>query len=243
MTASRAQIATFPGRNGILRALSPESLSKLRPYLEFVDIPGQFELRTVTNAAQFLYFLNDGVVSLIIAMEDGASAEIGVVGWEGIVGTPSVLGVADSPIRIVMQIAGNGYRINSEQLRAILEQNREIARVLLRQATIQGLQVAQVAGCNALHTAEQRLSRWLLMVQDRVALNPIPLTHEFLSILLGVTRPSVSVTVNAIAKKGAIRQEREGIRILNRNVLVQSSACECYGIIAKIGRRAFVQRQ
>lgn len=211
----------------------------IRPYLEFVDIPGQFELRTATNAAQFVYFLNDGVISLIIAAEDGASAEIGVVGWEGIVGTPSALGVPDSPVRTIMQIAGNGYRINAEQLRVILEQNREIARVLLRQATIQGLQVAQIAGCNALHTAEQRLSRWLLMVQDRVALNPIPLTHEFLSILLGVTRPSVSVTVNAIAKKGAIRQEREGIRILNRKMLEQSISCECYRIIVNLGRGTF----
>ena len=115
----------------------------------------------------------------------------------------------------------------------IMKESVEIRELVTQYETLLAMRVAQIAGCNALHAAEQRLARWLLMVNDRVQTNPLPLTHEFLSILLGITRPSVSETLNALQQKGAISLRRENIQICSRQALERCS-CECYGVIARL---------
>ena len=172
----------------------------------------------------------------MIESASGDAAEIGVVGREGIASAPGALSFPHNPVTEMMQIAGNGYRINAGTMRRILKESVEIRELVHRHALLLAMRVAQIAGCNAMHSAEQRLARWLLMVNDRVQANPLPLTQEFLSILLGVSRQSVSVTANALREKGAIRLGRESVEIISRTTLEQCS-CECYAIISTLTLR------
>lgn len=216
----------------LLRLLSQSSLALIRPSLEFVDLPFHKVLRSGgTEESLFVHFPNDGLASLVIDAESGKSAEIGVVGKEGMTSAPAALGINRNPVREVMQIAGNGFRIRPDALRRAMEQSAELREKVTKAATLLGLQVAQIAGCNRIHSAEQRLARWLLMAADRVQLNPLPLTQEFLAVLLGITRPSVSSTANALRMRGAIKLERQKVHILSREIL-EGIACECYRVTA-----------
>lgn len=218
-----------PGNNGFLRSLSPHGLSLLKPDLHFVSLPFRHVLRQGGSAPTFVYFLNEGLVSLVIHSETGKSAEVGVIGRESL--TPTPLIDPQDPVTEVVQIAGNGYRISVDVMRRIFNQDPEIREIAAHHAAVLGMQIEQIAGCNALHHAEQRLARWLLMVNDRVSTNPLPLTQEFLGLLLGVTRSRVSEIANSLERKGAITLRRESIEIRSRAALEQSS-CECYKIIA-----------
>ncbi len=231
-SASRPQPVSPPGSNALLRLLSQSSLALLRPHLEFVDLPFHKVLRLgATETSPFIHFPNDGVASLVIDSESGKSAEIGVVGKESMTSAPAALGIDRNPVREVMQIAGNGFRIRPDALRRAMGQSAEMRETVTKAATLLGLQIAQIAGCNRIHSAEQRLARWLLMAADRVRLNPLPLTQEFLAVLLGITRPSVSSAANVLRARGAIKLERQKVHILSRDIL-ERIACECYQVIA-----------
>jgi CRP-like cAMP-binding protein len=218
-----------PGSNGFLRSLSPHALSLLKPDLHFVSLPFQHVLRRGGEPPAFVYFLNEGLVSLVIHSATGKSAEVGVIGRESL--APAPLIDPHDPVTQLIQIAGNGYRIGIDVMRGILNQDPAIRELAARHSAVLGMQVEQIAGCNALHHAEQRLARWLLMVNDRVSTNPVPLTQEFLGLLLGVTRSTVSEIANALERKGAIALRRESIEIRSRTALEQCS-CECYKVIA-----------
>src|SRR4029077_5146538 len=161
--------------------------------------------------------------------------EVAIVGKEGVVGTPLAVGMDRDPYRAIIQISGSGFRVKSEILEEKMREAPGLQLVLNRYVLVQGLQVAQIAACNRLHEIEQRLARWLLMCQDRVGSEFLPVTHEFLAQMLGTGRPSVSLAAGILQKAGTIENLRGTVKILNRNHL-EAAACECYKTIQQFNR-------
>jgi CRP-like cAMP-binding protein len=223
----RTDVAGSALKNVILLSIPDREYNLLRPNLEPVDLPTQRMLHEAGERIQFAYFLNDGLASLVVLTRDGRSVEIGIVGREGVVGTPLAVGLHRGPYRAIMQIPGGGLRIKSAVLEESLPDAPELRLVLNRYVLIQGLQVAQIAACNRLHEIEQRLARWLLMCQDRVDTELLPVTHEFLAQMLGTGRPSVSLAAGMLQRAGMIENLRGTVKIMNRKNL-EDAACECY---------------
>lgn len=222
-----------PVGNKILLSLSDTEYRRIRPHLEFVDLPGHFSLHEPDKKLQFAYFLNRGLASIVVATAEGRGVEAGVVGYEGLVGTAVAVGLSRSPLRAVVQIAGDAFRIAAADLQATLQRTPDLQMLLSRYAVLQGMQVAQTAACNRLHDVGQRLARWLLMAQDRVDAGTLPITHDFLANMLGTDRPSVSVAAGLLQRKDLIRYSRGAVEILNRKGL-EKSACECYRVIQQL---------
>jgi CRP-like cAMP-binding protein len=219
-----------PVSNKLLLLISDSEYHSIRHHLEFIKLPHHMILHEENRKLDYVHFLNRGLISLVIATEDGRTAEAGLVGNEGMAGIPSAVGLSRSPLREVVQIAGDGFRIRASTLQKIMRSDPHLQYTLARYAIVQGLQIAQTAGCNRLHGTRQRLARWLLMVQDRVDSGLVSLTHDFLATMLGTDRPSLSMAAGALQKKGTIQYTRGAVKILNRKKL-EAFSCECYGII------------
>ena len=219
-----------PVGNYILLSLPEIEYQALRPLLSFVQMPHHAILHEPGERLEFAYFPSRGLVSLVVAMKEGKTVEVGVIGNEGLVGTPAVVGLNRSPHRAVMQIAGDGLRIRVDALRSLLPSIPHLQFMASRHAVIQGMQSAQSAACNRLHGIEQRLARWLLIMQDRMDEGLLRITHDFLATMLGTDRPSVSLAAGILQRKGTIEYTRGAVRILNRKKL-EECACECYGVI------------
>jgi CRP-like cAMP-binding protein len=217
-------------RNIILLSLPDDEFQLIRPHLEAVDLPQHRILHEPGERLDYGYFVNDGMTSLVVLTNDGRSVEVGIVGREGMVGMPLIVGLQRGLWRGIMQIAGTGVRLRAETLTEILPVAPNLRLELNRYALLHGLQVAQIAACNRLHEIEQRLARWLLMCQDRVDAQSLHLTHEFLAQMLGTGRPSVSLASGMLEQAGVIENLRGNVKIINRKQL-ESMACECYGII------------
>src|ERR1022692_2684623 len=216
--------------NKILLSISDSDYSLLRPHLEYVSLPNHLVLHEVGGKLEFAYFLNRGLISLVVVMKDGKTAEAGIVGNEGFTGTPVAVGLSRSSLQAVVQITGDGFRVEAGALQETLESAPHLQMMLSRYVAIRGMQVAQTAACNRLHDIGQRLARWLLMAQDRVDSGILAITHEFLATMLGTDRPTVSMAAGVLQKKKLIEYTRGAVRIVNRKKL-ENSACECYGII------------
>ena len=219
-----------PVRNILLLSIPDSEYQLVRPHLEFVELRYRATLHEPNQQIGFVYFPNGGVVSIVVAMADGNTVEAGIVGVEGLLGLPWAVGLNRSPHRAIVQIAGNGFQVEVDALQQILSSSPLLQNALSRCAVVRGMQVAQTAACNRLHDTEQRLARWLLMTQDRVDSEWLPITHDFLAIMLGTARPSVSRAAESLQTKGMIEYPRGAVRILNRKGL-ESSACECYRAI------------
>jgi CRP-like cAMP-binding protein len=217
-------------KNVVLLSIPGREFNLIRPHLEPVELPRQLILDEPGENIEFAYFLNDGLASLVVLTSDGKSVEVAIVGREGLVGTPLAVGLDRGPYRAIMQIAGSGLRVKSKHLENTLQHCPELRLILNRFVLIQGLQIAQIAACNRLHEIEQRLARWLLMCQDRVDSDLLPVTHEFLAQMLGTGRPSVSLAAGILQRAGMIENLRGTVKILNRADL-EESACECYRAI------------
>jgi CRP-like cAMP-binding protein len=217
-----------PVSNLILLSSSDGDYNSLRPHLEYVSLPNHLVLHEA-GKLEFAYFPNRGLISLVVVMKDGKTAEAGIVGNEGFIGTPAAVGLSRSPLQAVVQITGDGFRVEVAALQNTLESTPNLQLMLSRYAVVQGMQVAQTAACNRLHGIEQRLVRWLLMAQDRVDSESLPITHDFLATMLGTDRPSVSLAAGVLQKKKLIKYTRGAVKIVNRKKL-EDSACECYGI-------------
>jgi CRP-like cAMP-binding protein len=224
-----------PVQNEILNSIPESEFNLVSPELEPVELPHRLILHEAGDKILFAYFLNQGMSSLVVLTSDGRSVEIAIVGHEGLVGTPLAVGLHRGPYRSIMQIPGNGFRIKSEFLEEVLLQTPQFRLLLNRYVLTQGLQIAQIAACNRLHEIEQRLARWLLMCQDRVESDALPITHEFLAQMLGTGRPSVSLAAGILQKNGIIENSRGAVKILDRAQL-ESSACECYRAIQQFNR-------
>jgi CRP-like cAMP-binding protein len=186
-------------------------------------------LHEAGGKVDFAYFPNRGLISLVVAMEDGKTAEAGVVGNEGLIGIPAAVGLSTSPLQAVVQIKGHGFRIQAGALQRTLESTPHLQLLLSRYAVVQGMQIAQTAACNRLHNIEQRFARWLLTTQDRVESEFLPITHDFLATMLGTNRSSVTLAAGILQRKKLIEYTRGAVTIVNRKML-ESSACECYRI-------------
>ena len=216
--------------NLILLSISNSDFGALRPHLEYLDLPNHRVLHECGARLEFAHFLNRGLISLVVVMKDGKTAEAGIVGNEGFIGTSAAVGLRGSPLQAVVQITGDGFRIAVAALQNILRSAPPLQLILSRYGVVQGLQVAQTAACNRLHDIGQRLSRWLLMTQDRVDSESLPITHDFLATMLGTDRPSVTTAAGVLQKKKIIEYTRGAVQIVSRKKL-EDSACECYGII------------
>jgi len=219
-----------PVANAILLSIPDLEFDAIRPHLEFVCLPQRSSLHEANRRLEAAYFLNTGMVSLVFTTRRGESVEVGVVGNEGFTPITIAAGFRRSPHRAVMQIGGDGFRVRVSSLETVLLSSPGLQTMLHRYAAVHGLQVAQTAGCNRLHDLEQRLSRWLLLTQDRIGSGLLRITHDFLATMLGTDRPSVSLAAAVLQRKRIIEYARGSVRILNRKKL-EASACECYAII------------
>jgi CRP-like cAMP-binding protein len=219
-----------PVSNHILLSVSDSEYSSLRPYLGYLSLPNHLVLHEAGGTLEFVYFPNRGLISLVVVMKDGKTAEAGIVGKEGCTGTLAAVGLSRSMLQAVVQITGDGFRVRVEALQNTLRSSPQLQSILSRYAAIRGMQVAQTAACNRLHDIEQRLARWLLMTQDRVESGSLHITHDFLATMLGTGRPSVSIAAGVLQKKELIEYTRGAVKIVNRKKL-EDSACECYGVI------------
>lgn len=232
-TSHLPERTTFDGgpvANKILLAIPDNEFAAIGQHLESIGLPRHRILHEPSEKLNFAYFPNAGLISLVVAMEDGKTVEAAVVGNEGAAGIPSAVSLARSPLREVVQIAGEGFRVKVSTLQDVLKSAPEFQMMLSRYAVIQGIQVAQTAACNRLHDVEQRLARWLLMAQDRVDGGSILITHDFLATMLGTDRPSVSLAAGILQRKKNIEYSRGAVKILSRTKL-EGSACECYRVI------------
>ncbi len=229
-SGERTNAAGKPVGNKILLSISDRDYHSLRPHLEYVNLPNHLVLHEAGGKLEFAYFPNRGLISLVVVMEDGKTAEAGIVGNEGFTGTLAAVGLSRGPLRAVVQITGDGFRVEVGALQNTLESAPHFQLLLNRYAAVRGMQVAQTAACNRLHDIEQRLARWLLMTQDRVDSGSLPITHDFLATMLGTDRPTVSLAAGVLQKKKLIEYTRGAVKIVNRKKL-EDSACECYGVI------------
>lgn len=241
LASNRTDVTGRPVGNEILNSIPEAEFNRFLPELEFIQLPHHHILHEAGERLEFAYFLNEGLASLVVLTSDGRSVEVSIVGHEGIVGTPLAVGLHRGPYRSIMQISGTAFRIKAEMLEALLDEMKELRLLLNRFVLIQGLQIAQIAACNRLHEIEQRLARWLLMCQDRVNSEYLPVTHEFLAQMLGTGRPSVSLAAGILQKAGTIENARGNVKILNRSEL-ESAACECYRAIQHFNRTLATQK-
>lgn len=216
--------------NLILRSLPRNERSQIFPSMEFVRLDLHHVLHETGEIIRAVYFLNDGLASVLTVQPDGKSVEVGLIGKEGFVGLPVIFGFKTSGLRVVTQGGGTGYRLDVGTLLRILPQCPALQRQLQRFSMILGMQSTQLAACNRLHEVEERLARWLLMSQDRTGGKSLRLTQEFLGKTLGIRRASVSVAAGSLQKAGMISYTRGNVTVLNRGKL-EETACDCYEII------------
>ena len=217
--------------NRLLQHAGEEVLAALRPDLKQVDLPRRRILTAPGKPIAEVFFPNGGVMSIVSEIE-GRQIEVGIFGREGVSGTPLLFGLPSQPHETFVQIPADGWSIPAAAFCAVIDAFPFFRERLLRYAHILHLQIAENAASNGLASIEQRLARWLLMCQDRVADQVIPITHEFLSVMLGVRRPTVTLTVQTIEGAGMIRATRGNIEIRDRARLLELAG-ESYGTSAQ----------
>ncbi|WP_134496398.1 Crp/Fnr family transcriptional regulator [Microvirga pakistanensis] len=214
--------------NRLLAVLSPEDFARLQPHLESVSLDMRQVLIEPNTAIAYVYFPEAGMSS-VTNNSSGGKIEVGVVGREGMVGLPIVLGIDQTPYEHFMQIAGHGWRIAADDLEQAMAQSRSLHRQLLRYAQASHVQASETAFSNANSDVEARLARWLLMCHDRVDGDDIQVTHEFIAIMLGVRRPGVTVALHMLEGMHVIRAKRGLITVLDRAKL-EELADDAYGL-------------
>jgi CRP-like cAMP-binding protein len=224
------QAAQIPTENQILAALPPAEYEQLSPHLEHVHLSRGQVLYAAGELIDYVYFPINTMLSLVSQLPDGASIEVGVTGFEGVAGLPVILGVDRTPHECLTQIAGDARRLPAGALVSAFQHGGRLQALLLRFTQALLLQTSQVAACNDLHTLAERLARWLLMCQDRCICDELPMTHEFLSLMLGVRRAGVSEAAVVLQAEGVINYRRGHVTIMDRPRL-ELFACECYPIV------------
>jgi CRP-like cAMP-binding protein len=218
--------------NEILLAIPHTERDAVLPKMEFVRLKLHQVLHEAGETLKSAYFCNSGMFSVLNVMSDGKSVEVGLIGREGFSGTPLVAGFLTSHTRTVVQAEATAFRVDADALRAALPKNPKLEHQLNRYAQLLAVQVTQIAACNRLHEVNERLARWLLMTQDRVGSEHLPLTQEFLAQMLGTRRSSVTVSAGTLQKAGLIAYTRGNVSILDRRNL-EAAACDCYGLLQR----------
>ena len=216
--------------NQLLAALPAEDYARLLPGLKPVTLSLGEVIYESQRQMDYVYFPTTSHVSLLYTMIDGSTAEVGLVGNEGLVGIALFMGGDTTPNQAIVQGAGEAFKMPAAAMQGEFKRGGAFQLALLRYTQALITQISQTAVCNRLHTTEQRLSRWMLMTHDRVQSDELEMTHEFISHMLGIQREAVSITDSRLQEKGAISYKRGHIRILNRQVLEECS-CECYNVV------------
>lgn len=225
--------------NRLLAEMDPDERARLQPFLERVRFDLRAQLSTFGEPIEYAYFPIDCVTSTLMELPEGDSVEVGLMGAEGIVGLALLYGASIASTTVIVQVAGEAFRIRAEDLsREVVEPNTRFHRLLLRYANAFLAMIAQNAGCNASHSVEQRFARWLLLMHDRVGRDVFPLTHEFAAYMLGVRRASVTQVANTLRNLGAIEYHAGQMRVVDRRALEESS-CGCYGVIRDLSVSVF----
>ena len=221
-----------PRRNRLLAALPDAEWQRWLPQLELVDMPLGQVLYEAGRTLSHVYFPTTAIVSLLYVMADGVSAEIAVVGLEGVVGTSLFMGGESTPSRAVVQSAGRGVRMPSQAIKAEFDRSAPVMHLLLRYTQALITQMAQTAVCNRHHSLDQQLCRWLLLSLDRLDGPDLVMTQELIANMLGVRREGVTEAALKLQGTGLIRYARGRISVLDRPGLEQRT-CECYAVVKK----------
>ncbi len=219
------------GENRLLAALARKEYDRLRPHLEKVSLRLKDILYEPSGPIPHVYFPLDGVVSLVIIMDGGFSLEVGIIGNEGMVGTPVFLGCQSSLTRAISQVPGNALRMEATVFQEEMLRRGPLYGLVQRSTQAMINQVSQSTVCNHRHSVTKRMCRWLLMSHDRVGTDEFPLTHEFLAQMLGVRRPTVTAAAGSLQTAGLIRYHRGRVTVLDRKGM-EAASCECYGMVA-----------
>ena len=215
-------------QNRLLELLPHDDLNQFRDQLEETPFDYKMPLYEADRSIDYVYFPIEGVASLVTTMKNGSAAEVGTIGNEGIVGVPIILGDTTSPADVYVQVEGRALRLKANVFRKLLDNNPAARTVMLHYVHAFFNQVSQSAACSHFHVVEQRACRWILMTHDRVQAESFPLTQEFLAMMLGVRRSSVTDVAQKLKEKKLIGYSRGHVNILSRAGLEQCS-CECYG--------------
>jgi CRP-like cAMP-binding protein len=221
-----------PQLNHLLAALSPAERERIYPQLQLVEMPLGKVLYEPGDFLRHVYFPVDCIVSLLYVMESGASAEISVVGNEGLIGIALFMGGETTPSRAIVQSAGHAYRLDGNRLKDEFHRNGVMQVLLLRYTQALITQMAQTAVCNRHHTVDQQLCRWLLLSLDRISSNQLVMTQELIANMLGVRREGVTDAAGKLQKLGVIQYVRGHITVLDRPKLEELS-CECYEVVRR----------
>jgi CRP-like cAMP-binding protein len=218
--------------NKILLSLPRKEYDQVLAKLEFVRLKLHQVIHEAGETIKSGYFVNAGVISILAVQPDGKSVEVGLIGKEGFVGLPLLVGYRSSPTRLMTQGDGTAYRCDADTLRHLVQQCPGLEKELHRFAQRLAMQTTKIAACNRLHDVVERLARWIMMTHDRILSDNLPLTQEFLAQMLGTRRSSVTVAAGALQKAGLISYTRGSVTILSRKKL-EAAACDCYGIVQR----------
>jgi CRP-like cAMP-binding protein len=225
--------------NLILNALQPELKSSLLARLQPVDLPVGVVLTNPGQIPPFAHFMTSGIASVVTFMSDGVGAEVGVIGREGLVEAIHLLGPATAPTTAFIQVEGTALRMPFTELQQFFTAHSVVSQRILECVQGQGFILSQLAACHGLHEIEERLARWLLMVQDRLQSDHFELTQEFLAEMLGARRTSVTLAAGALQRVGLIKYSRGHIQVVDRTGL-ENAACECYPIVRDLVARLYL---
>ena len=218
-----------PTTNRLLSALTPESRERLTSMCSAVNLPLKMPLYDMGETPVYAYFMTSGMASVVTSMDDGASAEVGVIGLEGVVGAYHLLGPSKVPTDCFVQLEGTAQRITLRDFKSAFKSSEDIRDRVLEFIQSSSLTVSQIAGCNRLHEAEERLARWLLMAQDRSQSDEMYFTQEFLAMMVGARRTTVTLIAGALQRADLIEYSRGRVKILDRERLI-TAACDCYRV-------------
>jgi CRP-like cAMP-binding protein len=221
-----------PGQNHLLANLPPDAQERLFPHMELTELPLGKVLYESGDTLRYVYFPTNSIVSLLYVMESGASAEISVVGKEGLIGVALFMGGDSTTSRAIVQSAGQAYRLLSQRLKDEFNRHGAFLNILLRYTQALITQMAQTAVCNRHHSIDQQLCRWLLLSLDRLNGNELVMTQELIANMLGVRREGVTDAAGRLQRLGVIEYHRGHIQVLNRPKL-ETLSCECYAVVRK----------
>jgi CRP-like cAMP-binding protein len=230
-----------PKESHLLNALPATDFERLVPDLEPVQLPLGSAIYESGKEQEYVYFPSTSIVSLLYVMEDGSSAEIAVVGNEGVVGIALFMGGETTPSRAVVQSAGYAYRLKASLVKREFERGGQLQYLLLRYTQSLITQMAQTAVCNRHHAVEQQLCRWLLLSLDRLSSNELTMTQELIANMLGVRREGVTEAAGRLQAAGLIRYTRGKITVLDRPQL-EARVCECYAVVRRETDRLFTRK-
>jgi CRP-like cAMP-binding protein len=236
-----AMNAPDPRSNHILDALPADERGRLFPHLHLIELSLGMSLYESGDAQRHIYFPTDSIVSLLYVLADGASAEIAVVGNEGVIGVSLFMGGETTPSRAIVQSAGFAYRLTGARLKEEFNRHGQMLHLLLRYTQSLITQMAQTAVCNRHHSLDQQLCRWLLLSLDRLSGSHLEMTQELIANMLGVRREGVTAAAGRLQRLGVIRYSRGHITVTDRPKL-ESLSCECYGVVKKESDRLLPSR-